>query len=239
MTTRNSRTRPAPPWGGAVAYKFFLHLGPHPHGHERGVCRAATTTPYVDRRHTRDQVALPVCNLLQADGSVTDYATVQGACNADRVHLGDLGPYLENTTHWLPWLRTVLGLREEYYAADDHSFISGFQGSASQTLFQPKGSLIFGPFEKTELYLSAGRGFHSDDVRGVFGTVGLEGAGGQAGRTPLLAAASGEEVGLRTNIIPKVNAQFAAFQEDFASELAYDARRRPGQRLCAQPAPGS
>lgn len=209
-------------WGGAVAYKFFLHLGPILTDTSVGL-QGRYDDAYVDRRHTRDQVALPVCNLLQADGSVTDYATVQGACNADRVHLGDLGPYLENTTHWLPWLRTVLGLREEYYAADDHSFISGFQGSASQTLFQPKGSLIFGPFEKTELYLSAGRGFHSDDVRGVFGTVGLEGAGGQAGRTPLLAPASGEEVGLRTNIIPKVNAQFAAFQEDFASELAYDA----------------
>ena len=148
---------------------------------------------------------------------------VQGACNADRVHLGDIGPYLENTTRWLPWLRTVLGLREEYYTADDHSFISGFEGSASQTLFQPKGSMIFGPWDKTELYLSAGKGFHSDDVRGVFGTVGLEGTGGQAGRTPLLAPATGEEAGLRTNILPKVSAQLAVFQEDFNSELAYDA----------------
>ncbi len=209
-------------WGGTAAYTLSLHLGSILTDTSLGV-QGRYDDAYVDRRHTRDQMTLPVCNLLQADGSVTDYDAVQGACNADRVHLGDLGPYLENTTHWLPWLRTVAGLREEYYTASDHSFISGFQGSTSQTLFQPKGSLIFGPFEKTELYLSAGKGFHSDDVRGVFGTVGLEGVGGQAGRTPLLAAATGEEVGLRTSIVPKLNAQFAAFQEDFNSELAYDA----------------
>ena len=60
-------------------------------------------------------------------------------------------------------------------------------------------------------------------MRGVFGTVPIEGEPVTAGRTPLLAPATGEEVGVRTNIVPKLAVQVAVFQEDFNSELAYDA----------------
>jgi hypothetical protein len=177
---------------------------------------------YVDRRHTDHRAVLDYCEIQQLGGPAIPQAAPDGACSADRVHLGDIGPYAENTTHWTAWLRTVLGVREEVYQADDHSFTTGFTGSQSQTLFQPKGSLILGPWWKTEIYLSAGRGFHSDDVRGVFGTVPLEGFPGAAGRTPLLAPATGEEVGVRTNILPRLAVQAAVFQEDFNSELSYD-----------------
>jgi outer membrane receptor protein involved in Fe transport len=37
-----------------------------------------------------------------------------------------------------------------------------------------------------------------------------------------MSPATGEEVGLRTNLIPKVQVQVAVFQEDFTSELKYD-----------------
>jgi len=193
---------------------------------------------YVDRRHTVRDVALDYCMVEgafppgmtppppPADAPASDNATavpaVDGACNADRVHLNDLGLYVENTTHWTGWLRTVVGLREEDFAASDHSLTSGTRSSGSQTLFQPKGSLVLGPWLQTEVYLSAGRGFHSDDVRGVFGTVPLEGVPVLAGKTPLLAPTTGEEAGLRTNIIPKVAVQVAVFQEDFSSELRFD-----------------
>ena len=139
------------------------------------------------------------------------------------MHLLDLGPYLADTTHWLAWLRTVVGLREEYYRASDHSLTTGFQGTTDETLFQPKGSLILGPFAKTEIYFSAGRGFHSDDVRGVFGTVPVEGVPGTAGATPLLAPTQGVEFGVRSDVIARLSMQLAVFQQDFDSELAYDA----------------
>jgi outer membrane receptor protein involved in Fe transport len=199
---------------------------------------------YVDRRHTiHGNVALDYCEVPAVPGGIPSlpppppdappgaiddggngqaYAAINGACNADRVHLNDLGLYVENTTHWTNWLRTVFGFREEVFYAYDHSLTTGFTGSASQTLPQPKGSLILGPWRQSEFYISAGRGFHSNDVRGVFGTVGLEGLAPTAGPTPLLAPATGEEVGLRTNIIPKVSIQVAFFQEDFSSELAFD-----------------
>ena len=196
-----------------------------------------------DRRHTVGRQVLNYCSVEVADPSTIPagarsnidqsayfIAANNGNCQADQIHIGDLGVYVENTTHWLPWLRTVVGLRDEYYVADDTYYgvtavnlAQGQKLQGDQTLFQPKGSIVFGPFYKTELYLSAGRGFHSDDVRGVFGTVPLEGVPGVAGRTPFLAPADGEEVGLRTNIIPKVQVQLAVFQEDFKSELAYNA----------------
>lgn len=83
--------------------------------------------------------------------------------------------------------------------------------------------MVIGPFASTEFYFSAGRGFHSDDVRGVFGTVPVEGVPGAAGTTPLLAPTHGYEVGVRSNLVPKTALQLAIFQQDFNSELAYNA----------------
>jgi outer membrane receptor protein involved in Fe transport len=222
-----------------------------------------------DRRHTKARQVLDYCSVEVADPSEIPNGArsnidqsayfipaSNGNCQADQIHLGDLGVYVENTTHWTPWLRTIVGLRDEYYTADDTYYgvtalnlAQGQKLQGNQTLFQPKGSIVFGPFFKTELYLSAGRGFHSDDVRGVFGTVPLEGVGATAGRTPFLAPADGEELGIRTNIIPKLPIQIALFQEDFKSELAYDAdqgqdtasapSRRQGIELSAQYKPVS
>ena len=213
--------------GGQAAYRIHLDFGRIASDTEFGV-QGRYDDVYVDRRHTHDRMALNYCENEQdpaPDGSyVPAVATpaVDGACDADRVHLGDVALYGQNTTHWLPWLRTVLGLREDYQTAFDHSFITGFKGDTDQSLFQPKGSLILGPWEKTEVYVSAGRGFHSNDVRGVFETVSIEGVPVTAGRTPLLAPATSEEVGLRSDVVPKLSTQIAVFQEDFSSELAYD-----------------
>jgi hypothetical protein len=198
---------------------------------------------YVDKRHTVQRTPLDYCSQLtdsslgagpdapapatlaqlRNDPRYTVTPAAMRACTADQVRLTDLGFYVQDTARWTPWLRTVVGLREEYYLASDHSLISNFSGSASQALFQPKGSLIVGPYHQTEVYFSAGRGFHSDDVRGVFGTVPLEGIPGLAGKTPLLEPSTGYEVGVRTNVIPRMQVQVALFQEDFQSELAYDA----------------
>jgi outer membrane receptor protein involved in Fe transport len=194
---------------------------------------------YVDRRHTLRDRSLDYCEVEgpvpagtalpappadapASDGNATPVAAVGRACNADRARLNDFAFYVENTTHWTGWLRTVAGVREEDFDASDHSLTTDFKGSTSQTLFQPKGSLILGPWFQTEIYITAGRGFHSDDVRGVFGTVPIEGIPSLAGKTPLLAPTVGEEVGVRTNIVPKLSVQMAVFQEDFSSELTFD-----------------
>jgi hypothetical protein len=223
--------------GGDAALAFGFNLGSIRTDTIFGV-QDRYDSIYVDRRHTLRNHVLDYCMVEgpfpagttppppPADAPASDNATavpaVNGACNADRVQSNDLGVYVENTTHWTDWLRTVVGLREEDFAANDHSLTTGARSSGAQTLFQPKGSLILGPWFQTELYLNAGRGFHSDDVRGVFGTVPIEGIPALAGKTPLLAPTTGEEIGIRSNVIPKLSVQIAVFQEDFSSELRFD-----------------
>ena len=208
--------------GGEAAGLFNLTLGAIQNELAVGV-QLRDDSADVNRLHTLYRKPLDYCSLLQANGPAVQVAAPGGVCNADQVHLLDLGPYADVTTHWVAWLRTVLGVREEYYRASDHSRTTGFQGITDQTLLQPKGSVILGPFARTEFYFSAGRGFHSDDVRGVFGTVPVEGVPGAAGATPLLASTRGVEFGIRSDLIPKLSTQWAVFQQDFDSELAYDA----------------
>jgi outer membrane receptor protein involved in Fe transport len=207
--------------GGQSSFALTQNIGPIQNSVSLGL-QLRYDNAYVNRKHTLRRVPLDYCSVEQPDGGAIPVEAAGGICNADQVHLLDLGPYVEDTTHWTEWLRTVVGLREEYYRASDHSLTTGFQGSTHETLFQPKGSLILGPFAATEMYFSAGRGFHSDDVRGVFGTVPLEGVPGAAGRTPLLVPTTGVEFGLRSNIVPKLAMQLAVFQQEFNSELRYD-----------------
>jgi hypothetical protein len=208
--------------GGQMAAVFEQTFGAIENDTEIGVQLRDDSTD-VNRLHTRYRQPLDYCSVVQVGAPALQVAAPGGVCNADQVHLLDLGPYLDATTHWLQWLRTVLGVREEYYRASDHSLTTGFQGITDETLLQPKGSVILGPFAKTEFYFSGGRGFHSDDVRGVLGTVPLEGVPGAAGSTPLLAPTQGMEFGIRSDLLPDMSTQLAVFQQDFNSELAYDA----------------
>ena len=204
-------------------------------------------TEFIDRRHTYRRTTLSSC-----DDGAGEYNAGLFTCSADKVSINDVAPYVENTTHWLSWLRTTIGLREDYQSATDRPLVAG-QGilvspgqklSVSEWLPQPKGSVAFGPWYNTEFYISAGTGFHSDDVRGVTGTVPLEGIPGVAGATPLMSKIHTEEIGFRTNPIDNLSVQFAAFRQDSSSELEYDAdagqdgatapSRRQGFELSAQ-----
>jgi outer membrane receptor protein involved in Fe transport len=157
----------------------------------------------VQRIPTEDRVAIP----LDEDPL--------GVRSNDQVRLGSDAVYAQATTHWKDWFRTVLGLREDYQRGSD----SGTNhGMASKALFEPKVSLIFTPATTTEIYVSAGRGFHSDDLRGVNQAriAGVQGA-------PLIAAQTGEEIGLRQEFFGrKLALTFALFNLDAQSETTYD-----------------
>ncbi|MEI9983436.1 MAG: hypothetical protein WDN69_09655 [Aliidongia sp.] len=225
-------------FGGAIAYTRGLSLGGIQSDTTFGL-QERYDTEYVDRRHTRDRVVLDYCNDGNGDYSVGDHA-----CTADLVNIDDTAPYVSNTTHWLRWLRTTIGVREDYATASDHSVLTGFKGSAQEFLFQPKGSITFGPWWDTEFYVSAGKGFHSDDIRGVLGTVPVQGVPFAIGPVPLLARTYGEEFGIRNASIPGLQIQLALFRQDFGSEEIYDQdagmdqatapSRREGFELSAQ-----
>jgi hypothetical protein len=132
----------------------------------------------------------------------------------DRVALSDVAAFAQVTTHWQSWLRTVAGLREDRIQGSD----SGTNpGRAYASLMQPKASLIVTPATTTEFYLSAGRGFHSDDLRGV-NQAAITGATG----APLIARQDGQEIGMRQQVGRQLAVTLALFSLDAQSETTYD-----------------
>ena len=85
----------------------------------------------------------------------------------------------------------------------------------------PKLSLIFGPWNQTEYFINAGEGFHSNDARGVVGTVDPKTLEPIGSATPLVRA-KGAELGARTEIIPNLQSSIAFWYLALASELVFD-----------------
>ena len=85
--------------------------------------------------------------------------------------------------------------------------------------------LFRSPFAKTEFYLNAGMGFHSNDVRGL------------AQNVPLLVQSRGAEVGVRTQALRGLDSTLAVFVLDFDSELTFNgdagdtSPNRPSRRI--------
>ena len=82
-----------------------------------------------------------------------------------------VGLYAQNTTRWTNWMRTITGIRGDYFTARVNSDNPANSGNTDGMMASPKVGLIFGPFHKTELFFNAGTGFHSNDVRGATITV--------------------------------------------------------------------
>jgi outer membrane receptor protein involved in Fe transport len=142
----------------------------------------------------------------------------------DHVNESNISPYAQNTTKWTNWLRTVVGIRGDWFQGKVASDTSANSGSASAFLASPKFGLVLGPFFKTEFYLNAGYGFHSNDLRGVTITVNppnAPDAGLPANKVPFLIRSKGAEVGLRTKAIDGLESSVALFVLDFDSELQF------------------
>jgi outer membrane receptor protein involved in Fe transport len=142
----------------------------------------------------------------------------------DHVDESNLSPYVQSTTTWTPWLRTIVGLRGDWFQGRVASDTPVNSGGANSFLGSPKFSLVLGPFLKTEFYLNAGTGFHSNDLRGVTISVNPPNApeaGAPATAVPLLIRSKGAEVGLRTKAVAGLDSSVALFVLDFDSELQF------------------
>ncbi|MDO9237679.1 MAG: TonB-dependent receptor [Aquabacterium sp.] len=137
-----------------------------------------------------------------------------------RVRETSVGLYAENDTHWLPWLRSVVGVRSDQYHFDVRSSIDANSGTKTALINSPKLSLIFGPWDKTEYFFNYGYGFHSNDARGVTATVKAKGGDPTDPAIPLVRT-RGSELGLRTEIVPGLQTSVALWQLDIASELVF------------------
>ncbi len=146
----------------------------------------------------------------------------------DHVDETGIGAYVQNTTSWTPWLRTLVGLRGDNIDMRLRAVqVPDNSGSGSGNRLSPKLSLIFGPWAKTEFFANAGRGFHSNDARGVIDKVDstsvAAGAPTPSSPVPALVASKGAELGLRSEIIPGLQTSLAFWRLASDSELVYSA----------------
>ena len=130
---------------------------------------------------------------------------------ADHVNEGTVGIYAQNVLHWTPWLRTIVGLREDVYTANVKSFFDpANSGNANAAITSPKFSMVLGPFYKTEFYVSAGTGFHSNDARGVTITEDPTNPSDKLTPSPFLVRTKGAEFGMRTKLLPGLNSSLSS-----------------------------
>ena len=140
----------------------------------------------------------------------------------DDVGQVNVSPYVEQRTKWTDWLRSTFGVRADYYhfdVADQRPQNSGAKGS---TMVSPKGTIAFGPWASTELYVGAGMGFHSNDGRGATTTVDPRDPTMPLAAVSPLVRTYGAEIGLRTVAIPHWQSTLTFWWLDIDSELVFN-----------------
>jgi TonB-dependent receptor-like protein len=111
------------------------------------------------------------------------------------VREGSISPYAEATWNPIEKLRLLGGLRANYYSFDVTSKQDGFtSGDDTAHIVSPKVGAAFALNSAVELYGNWGRGFHSNDSRGV--AAPLPGNDPVAG----LVKGTGKEIGARFQI---------------------------------------
>ena len=140
---------------------------------------------------------------------------------SDAVREGSVGLFVQNTLHWTDWLRTNVGWRGDFYQTSVNSFFTpANSGSANAFIGSPKFGVVLGPFARTEFFINAGEGFHSNDARGVT-TTESPGDGSLLQASPFLVRTRGAEIGLRTKTIPGLTSAVSLFLLDSASEILF------------------
>ena len=139
----------------------------------------------------------------------------------DRVREGNVGLWADTTARWTDWLRTTVGIREDYFAGRVVSDTPENSGNAQASMTSPKAGIVLGPWYKTEFYGNAGYGLHSNDIRGATITVDPIDKVTPQDRVPLLVRSKGAELGIRTKAIDGLTNSVAVFMLDFDSELLF------------------
>ena len=143
-----------------------------------------------------------------------------GTVRQDDVTQHASGAYVEAESRWHPRLRSVFGVRGDLHAFDVRSGIAANSGRRSAAIASPKGSLVFTPSGTSELYLSAGLGFHSNDARGTVITIDPN-SGEPAERVDPLVRSRGGEVGLRLSPTGTWRSTVALWALSLDSELLF------------------
>ena len=162
----------------------------------------------------RDQISPVGLHLTQAR---TRYDTIR----EDRV--SQLMSSLWSSVNFMfgAYGRMELGARADRFDYRVRSSLVVNSGQGNDTIVNPKASLVFGPWRETEFFISAGRGFHSNDARGATITVDPVDGVTPVDQVTALAAARGMEWGLRTALVPRAQIALSLWRLDLDSELLF------------------
>ena len=161
----------------------------------------------------------------------------------DHVPEGNVGVWTDTTIKWTPWLRTVAGMRGDFFAASIGNYQDPFfaptampfwtwpaapigtgpwnSGQKVAVIDSPKASIILGPWQKTEFFLNFGEGFHSNDARGTVTTLSPA-DGSQVAPVPFLTKSRGAEIGARSKFIDGLDSTISFWWLNFDSESVFE-----------------
>jgi hypothetical protein len=139
----------------------------------------------------------------------------------DQVTQAQYSAFISHNQHWTQWLRTEAGLRFDAFDFSVRSDLSANSGDERESIVQPKLTIVLGPWAETEVFLNAGRGFHSNDARGT--TITVDPTDGATPVEPVdpIVAAVGTEIGVRSAIVPGLQLSAALWNLEIDSELLF------------------
>jgi hypothetical protein len=139
---------------------------------------------------------------------------------SDTVIESALGVYAQAETHWNDKWRTQLGIRADYFDFSVRSALPANSGDTNDTIVAPKLSVIYALNPESEMYISTGRGFHSNDARGT--TIRIDPkTGTPVERVDPLVASTGAELGFRTFRNERLNLSASLWYLELDSELLF------------------
>ncbi len=146
--------------------------------------------------------------------------TIPATTREDDIVQASFGLYYKNTLQWGEKVRSVTGVRGDFYNFDVESTLAANSDIRSDAIASPKLSLIFGPWAKTEVYVQGGLGFHSNDGRGATTTVDPL-TGDSVSRADPLVQTYGAEIGVRTLAVDGLQSTLSFWWLDIDSELIF------------------
>jgi hypothetical protein len=165
---------------------------------------------------------------MDYDASTINPPVLPATTEADRFTDTEIGIYAENKIQWSDKIRSVAAIRGDLDYFDVTSLTTPANSGTSATLLpSPKGSLILGPWAKTELYAQGGFSFHSNDGRGATQNVEPVSAANPYPNTPStkipgLIQTQGAEIGVRTLAVPHLQTTVSLWYLYSRSELEQD-----------------
>ena len=144
-----------------------------------------------------------------------------GTVREDSVGQLSTAVYYDFDRAWNNRWRTTLGIRGDYFSFDVRtSNLAENTGSTDDWVFSPKFNLIRTLSDDTEVYLSAGTAFHSNDARGT--VIRTDPASGSTAQpVDPLVRSRGAEIGLRYFSEDRLNVSAALWILELDSELLF------------------